>query len=144
MPARPAFRRREMRTDVERGKPMSHTTTVEYGRKLIHAGVTGIREEHTRFDPEKAHALITHSAGEALEVALAGACLCVLPACVFARRSRAANALLFGALGSIAGFVAGFTWKTRDLSSALAHGALHEMGRVKDERWLENNPVDYA
>lgn len=123
---------------------MSHTTTVEYGRKLVNAGVTGLRNGHKDFDVERANALLVRSAEESLQMAVAGACLGLVPAYVLARRSRATNALVFGLLGSALGFVAGFSWKTRDLSTSLAHGALREMGRVKDERWLEHHPIDYA
>ena len=123
---------------------MSHTTTVEYGRKLINAGVNGIRNGHTEFTPQKAHALVARSAAESAQIALAGACLAVVPGCLLARRSRAANAMLFGAVGSVLGFVAAFSWKTRSLSSSLAHSAAKEVRRAKDEHWLERNPVDYA
>lgn len=123
---------------------MSHVTAVEYGRKLIGAGVTGLRTGHKEFDPEKANALVSRSAQESFQLAIAGACLGIAPACVLARRSRSANALLFGVLGGVLGFVAGFSWKTRELSAKLTHSALQEIGRVKDEHWLEKNPIDYA
>src|SRR4051794_25922917 len=120
---------------------MNHTNSIEYGRKLIHAGVTGIRTGHSEFDPHKAHALVTRSAEESLRLALAGACLGVVPGCLLARRSRAGNAALFGVLGSVLGFVTAFSWKTRSLSSTLAHCAFKEVRRTKDEHWLENNPI---
>jgi DNA-binding transcriptional LysR family regulator len=123
---------------------MSHTNSIEYGRKLIHAGVTGIRTGHSEFDAHKAHALVTRSAEESLRLALAGACLGVVPGCLLARRSRAGSAALFGVLGSVLGFVTAFSWKTRSLSSTLAHSAFKEVRRTKDEHWLENNPIDYA
>lgn len=123
---------------------MGHTNTVEYGRKLIHAGATGLRTGRTEFDPEKAHALVTRSAGESARMALAGACLGVVPGCLLARRSRGANAALFGVLGSVLGFLAAFSWKTRSLSSTLAHSAIKEVRKAKDEHWLERNPIDYA
>ena len=123
---------------------MSHTNNVKYGRKLINAGVAGLRHGHTEFDPGKAHDLLTRSASESARIALAGACLGVVPGCLLARRSRATNAMLFGVVGSVLGFVAAFSWKTRSLSSSLAHSAFKEVGRAKDEHWLERNPIDYA
>lgn len=123
---------------------VSHTSTVEYGRKLIHAGVNGVRSGHTEFDPDKAHALVTRSAEEAARMAFAGACLGVVPGCLLARRSRTSTALLFGVAGSVLGFVVAFSWKTRSLSSTLAHSAMKEISRVQDDHWLERNPIDYA
>ena len=52
--------------------------------------------------------------------------------------------LLLGAAGSAIGFCAGFSWKTRKLTSTLAHSAVREVRRVKDEHWLDKNPIDYA
>jgi DNA-binding transcriptional LysR family regulator len=122
---------------------MSHNT-IEYGRKLINAGVAGIQAGHQGFDPDKANALVSRSAQESLQLALAGACIGALPVWLLTRRSRTTNSLLFAVVGSLLGFTAGFSWKTRELSSTLAHSAMHEMGRVKDEHWLEKNPIDYA
>ena len=127
---------------------MNHMTstsdTLSYGRKLVNAGISGVRSGHKDFPPEKASALVTNSAEESLKLALLGTCLGALPAALLTRRSRGSNALLFGITGGLVGFLAGFSWKTRTLSSSLAHSAMHEVRRVKDEHWLEANPIDYA
>jgi|SRR5580698_9429663 hypothetical protein len=115
-----------------------------YGRKLVHAGISGIRSGYREFDPALASALVANSAEQSLKLAFTGACLGILPAVVLARRSRTASSILFGTLGSVLGFAVGFSWKTRPLTSKLAHSALHEVRRAKDEHWLETNPIDYA
>ncbi len=120
------------------------TTRLAYGRKLMSAGISGVRSGHQSFDPQRASALINSSAEESLKLAAVGACLGMLPAIMMRRRSRGKSAVVFGAFGGALGFCAGFSWKTRKLSSSLAHSAIHEMQRVKDERWLETNPIDYA
>ncbi len=120
------------------------TTRLAYGRKLMSAGISGVRSGHQSFDPQRASALINSSAEESLKLAAVGACLGMLPAIMMRRPSRGKSAVVFGALGGALGFCAGFSWKTRKLSSSLAHSAIHEMQRVKDERWLETNPIDYA
>jgi hypothetical protein len=124
--------------------PMSASGKFAYGRKLVNAGISGVRNGHQEFDPEKASALVTTSAQESVALGLAGACLGVVPAVLLARRSRSANAFVFGVIGGVLGFVGGFSWKTRKLTSTLAHSAGREVRRVKDERWLERNPIDYA
>lgn len=127
---------------------MTHVSSTpnqsSYGRKLVNAGISGIRSGYQDFDPALASALVASSAEESLKLALTGACLGLVPAVLLARRSRTANSIVFGTLGSVLGFVVGFSWKTRPLTSKLAHSAFHEVRRVKDEHWLETNPIDYA
>jgi hypothetical protein len=119
-------------------------TRLAYGRKLVNAGIAGIRSGRENFNPQRASALVTSSAEESLKLAVMGACLAVLPACLMRRRPRVSTALILGAAGSALGFCAGFSWKTRKLTSSLAHSAAREVRRVKDEHWLETNPIDYA
>ena len=121
----------------------SPTSTFTYGRKLVNAGLRGVRNGRDTFDPQLASALVKSSAEESLKLAALGACLGMLPA-LLVRRHRTATAVACGALGSALGFCAGFSWKTRDLTSTLAHSAMREVRRVNDERWLEKHPVDYA
>jgi hypothetical protein len=123
---------------------LSTTKRLTYGRKLVNAGIEGVRTGHQSFDPKLASALITDSAEESLKLAAIGACLGMLPAIMVRRHSRGKIAVAFGALGSALGFCAGFSWKTRKLTSSLAHSAMHEVHRVQDEHWLETNPIDYA
>jgi len=121
------------------------TTKLAYGRRLVNAGISGIRTGRENFDPQRASALVSNSAEESLKLAVVGACLGILPACLMRRRSsRLSSALVLGAAGSALGFCAGFSWKTRKLTSTLARSAVREVRRVKDEHWLETNPIDYA
>lgn len=121
------------------------TTRFAYGRRLVRAGISGIRTGRENFDPQRASALVSNSAEESLKLAVVGACLGILPACLMRRRSsRFSSALALGVAGSALGFCAGFSWKTRKLTSSLAHSAMREVRRVKDEHWLETNPIDYA
>ena len=123
---------------------LSTTTRLAYGRKLVSAGISGVRTGHQSFDPQLASALINSSAEESLKLAAIGACLGMLPAIMMRRHSRGKSAVVLGALGSALGFCAAFSWKTRKLTSSLAHSAMHEVHRVTDEHWLETNPIDYA
>ncbi|MFZ0312972.1 MAG: hypothetical protein WAL85_09720 [Candidatus Korobacteraceae bacterium] len=120
------------------------TTRLAYGRRLVKAGISGIRTGRENFDPQRAAALVSNSAEESLKLAAAGACLGILPALLMRRRSRLVSALVLGAAGGAIGFCAGFSWKTRKLTSTLAHSAAREVRRVKDEHWLDRNPIDYA
>jgi hypothetical protein len=35
-------------------------------------------------------------------------------------------------------------WQSRRLTACAANGALRNIGRVRDEHWLETHPIDYA
>jgi len=122
----------------------SETTSLGYGRRLVRAGITGVRNGRQNFDPQLASALVKHSAEESLKLAALGACVGLLPALLLPRRHRTVTAVAFGAVGSALGFCAGFSWKTRGLTSELAHSTMREVRRVNDEHWLERHPIDYA
>lgn len=121
------------------------TTRLAYGRRLVNAGISGIRTGREDFNRQRASALVSDSAEESLKLAAIGACVGVLPVLLMRRRRpRLASALVLGVAGSALGFCAGFSWKTRKLTSTLAHSAAREVRRVKDEHWLDKNPIDYA
>ena len=73
-----------------------------------------------------------------------GACAGLLSSCLLYRGKRFSNAVILGSVGSALGFFAGFSWKTRDITSTVAHSAAREVRRARDEHWLELNPIDYA
>jgi hypothetical protein len=52
--------------------------------------------------------------------------------------------LVFGFLGWAIGLGAGIAWKTRGLTECVTSNAFRNMGKVRDEHWLERHPIDYA
>ena len=123
----------------------SMTNTVAYGRRLANAGLTGIRTGQQTASPDQSFsALLADSLRDSLMLAAVGACVGLLRPYVTRRRNRLPRALAGGAVGSALGLCAGFVWKTRAATSGLVHSARKEMDRVRDEHWLEMNPIDYA
>jgi hypothetical protein len=49
-----------------------------------------------------------------------------------------------GLFGGLVGLAAGVVWDTRLLAASAAGGALARIEKVRDEHWLERNPIDYA
>jgi len=59
------------------------------------------------------------------------------------RRSRYSMAL-GGLVGCAVGLSCGIAWASRGFTGALARGAVRKINVVRDERWLAENPVNYA
>ena len=128
---------------------MSHSqsanTRMKYGRKLVNASIDGIRHgQDTARGEQSLSKLAADAARESLALAFIGACVGLLPSQFVDRRNRPAKALALGVIGSAIGFAVGFGWKTRKVTSSVAHSTARELRRVRDEHWLELNPIDYA
>ena len=118
--------------------------TMTYGRKLIDAGISGIRNGREDLGPNSVSNCMVAAVPDSLKLATVGACLGVLPALLLKRRVRRSTVIALSAACGALGFVAGLTWKTRKVTSRLAYSALREVRKVNDERWLERHPIDYA
>jgi hypothetical protein len=116
---------------------------LNYGRRLVHAGISGIRNGQDDLPLHSVSHVMADALPDSLKLAAIGACLSLLPAC-FSRRPRPLKAVALGVLGSALGFCVGFTWKTRGATSTLTRSALREVRKVNDEHWLEKHPIDYA
>jgi hypothetical protein len=125
-------------------KEKSLKANLHYARALAHSGMSGLRRG--RDSQLEGHCLsetLARSALASLTVAAIGACAGLFSFSRFNRRS-VSRTVAFGVAGGTIGFAAGFTWKTRSLTSSMARGALKEMGTVRDERWIAKHPIDYA
>ena len=128
---------------------MSSDSTVRhylrYGQSLLASGTEGMRSGRDAYLQGKPmRAELSQKARASLGLAAVGACAGLLQCAVAGRRRRVAERLALGVAGSLIGFFAGFTWKTRDLTGSMMQGAAKHMGTVRDEHWLERHPIDYA
>jgi hypothetical protein len=120
-------------------------STVKYGRRLVNAGLSGIRTgQPAALNGRSFSSVLAESARDSLKLAAAGICIGLLRSSLKNRRGHLSSTLAYGALGSALGFCAVLGWKTRAVASSLAHSAVKEMQKVSDEHWLEVHPIDYA
>ena len=120
-------------------------TYLRYGRSLANSGAAGMRSGRDAYlNGKPLGAVLTQKARASLGLAAIGACAGLLQCFVSGRDRRIPKSIALGAVGSAIGFFAGFTWKTRDLTASMVQGAARNMGSVRDERWLERHPIDYA
>src|SRR5579885_320941 len=114
----------------------------DYGRKLFNSGLEGARSGREAFLHGGSFApFLGKSVRRALKPAALGVCLGVL----FPREHRKlTRGVGCGLLGGALGFALGVAWQSRRLAASMTSAALDSMGKVRDEHWLENNPIDYA
>ena len=120
-------------------------TNVDYGERIIKAGLHGAHSGWERFFNEKASsALLNESVRYEWKAAAIGACIGVLS--IYPRNPHLSlrSALAYGLLGSVLGCSASALWKWRRLFKSVTSAALKGVGRVRDEHWLEANPIDHA
>lgn len=121
------------------------TSTVRYGRKLVTAGIAGIRNGQDAARGDRCLSDIAADASQhSVGPAVAGACLGLLASCLMRERNRVSKAFALGTVGSVLGFAVGFGWKTRNIASHVMRSTAKELRRARDEHWLELNPIDYA
>jgi hypothetical protein len=120
-------------------------SNVDYGRRLVGSGIDGARSGQDEFlNGEPLAPFLGESAKGALIPAVVGACVGVIVSYPMSRRKSPAVTLVYGLLGCVVGLSAGFAWKSRHLSTSAASGALKNIGKVRDEQWLNKNPINYA
>lgn len=121
------------------------SSNLHYGRKLLGSGLEGARSgEQAYLGGARLSPLLNRSARIALAPAALGACLGFLGSHPGRPSKSAARAFACGVLGGIVGFGAGVAWDSRRLAASIASGAKKNIGRVRDEHWLDRHPIDYA
>ena len=117
----------------------------DYGCKLLNSGLEGARSGREAFLHGKPLSpFLNESARNALTVAAVGACIGLLGSYLGNGHKSASRAFAFGVFGGAIGFGAGVAWGSRRLGASVVSGVWTNIGRARDEHWLEENPIDYA
>jgi|SRR4051794_38115764 hypothetical protein len=120
-------------------------SAVDYGRKLVNEGLAGARNGSEQFlKGRRIGVVLTNSAEGAVCPAALGAMLGALGGLIGQPRKSTARALFFGMAGCAIGFGAGVAWQNRKLAANAAQGAAENIGRVRQEHWMERNSIAYA
>lgn len=120
-------------------------TNLGYGRKLVSSSLHGANSGRQEFlQGEPLAPFLGEAARTALKQASLGACIGVLSAYASRKHRPTRRAIGYGILGGAIGFGTGITWKTHRLTASVGRCALKKMNTVRDERWLERHPIDYA
>jgi hypothetical protein len=126
-------------------QPKWSKSNTNYGRELLNSGLEGARSGREAFVSGKPlGSFLAESVRYALKPAALGLCIGVLGGYQGNRHSSAGRVFAYGLVGGVIGFGASVAWESRLLAVSVASGALTSIGRVRDEHWLERNPIDYA
>ena len=119
---------------------------VEYGRKVLNSGLAGARSGQEEFlNGNPLTPFLGRTVRNASAPAAVGTILGVLGSLAGENHHKcAARSLVFGLLGGAIGLGMSIAWQSRRLTACAANGALRNIGRVRDEHWLETHPIDYA
>jgi hypothetical protein len=117
----------------------------DYRRKLLSSGLAGARAGGREFFRQK-HliSVFGERSRRVAGVAAAGACIGAVGGYLRTREKSAAGAILFGMVGGAVGLGFSIALRNRGLASSVISEVRKSIGRVRDERWLEENPIDYA
>ncbi len=120
-------------------------SNANYGERLVNSGIEGARcGGEAYLNGESFAPFLSESVRSALRPAALGACLGALGISSRSRQKSLGRALAFGLLGGAIGLGAGVVWRSRRLVASAAGGAARSIGRVRDERWLDRHPINYA
>jgi hypothetical protein len=118
--------------------------TFSYARKLLNAGFSGIRSGRPAAFHERPVSNILSDAAATLVPLAAAAASVALFHSFATNRGRSANIWTYGAVGTAIGLIAGVGWQSRKVAASLAHSAVTEVNKTRDQHWLEQHPIDYA
>ena len=117
----------------------------DYSRKLLHAAVEGARSGGESFlDGKPLVALLDESTRNAWKPAALGACIGLLGSYPDHQHRSRGRIFASAFVGGVIGFGTGMVWQNRHLAARVASEVWRKIGRVRDEHWLEKNPIDYA
>jgi len=120
-------------------------SNVDYGRRLVDSGLEGARSGQEEFlNGEPLTPFLGKTVRGALRPAAVGMGVGLLVGYPISRKKSMAGTLLFGLVGGAIGLGLGLAWENRRLSASVAGGALKSIGKVRDEKWLSKNPINYA
>jgi hypothetical protein len=118
---------------------------LRYGKSLANSGATGVRNGSTTYlNGRPLSTALGASARSSIPFAVIGIGAGLLQLALGSRCRRVPRSIAVGAVGATLGFLAGFSWKTRELAGSMAHGAIKSIGATRDNHWLEQHPIDYA
>jgi hypothetical protein len=116
-----------------------------YGRELVRSGVDGAKSAgKASLEGQSVGSVLADSALQSWKHVAVGVAAGAVVGKLAGSRRPVRNAAIMGVCGGVLGFLAGMAWGTREVTGDIFHGVRRNVGAVRDSRWLEKNPIDYA
>ena len=115
-----------------------------YSKHLLESGIEGANDARKATLEASETDIVKAAAQESWQPASLGVLAGAIIGALADDRKPVRGVIAGGLLGAVLGFAGSFAWKTRPITSAMSRGAGKRIGRVRDERWLSKNPVDYG
>jgi hypothetical protein len=120
-------------------------SNLDYGRRLLNSGLEGARSGREAFLKGKPLSpFLGESVRSVLKPAAFGLCIGMLGGYRRNRHKSAGRVFAYGFVGVAISFATSVAWESRRLAASVASGALRNIGKVRDEHWLQRHPIDYA
>ena len=118
---------------------------IAYSKELLEAGIEGANVARKEvLDAEETTDLVTSAAQESWQPATIGVLAGAICGVLADDRKPIRGVIAGGLLGAVLGFAGSFAWKTRPLTSAMAHKAGKRINEVRDGHWLTKHPINYG
>ena len=114
---------------------------VTYVRHLAEAGVNGVTAVWNGPGDRAFAPAVRNSVWVTTAI---GGTVGALSALLVRRRRSGYGPAWGGLVGSAIGFGGGVAWASRDFTGAIGRSVLQKVNGVRDARWLEKNPINYA
>jgi len=119
-------------------EPSRRTSDARYVVNLIQAGMDGVISARNATD------IPPVLSGPVWAPAAIGAAVGAWTASRNHNRKSGYHVAMGSLLGTALGLGCGMAWASRAFIGALARGGMRKVDIVRDARWLEQNPIDYA
>ena len=122
------------------------SSNIDYAKNLVDSGLAGAcAAQENVLKGQCVGTVLSRSARRSWPPAAIGLGIGALCGFLASRRKRSPGTVVAcGLIGGAAGFGAGMIWGTRQLTGSMAEAAMKNINGVRDARWLEKNPIDYA
>jgi uncharacterized membrane protein len=118
---------------------------INYSKELLEAGIEGANTARKEvLTAEATTDLVTSATQESWQPATLGLFAGAICGVLADDRRPIRGVIAGGVFGAILGFAGSFVWKTRPLTSAMAHNAGKRISAVRDSHWLSKHPVNYG
>lgn len=116
-----------------------------YSKELVDSGIQGAKEAgRAVLAADENSDLVTAASRDAWQVGAIGVMVGAICGVLADDRKPVRGVVAGALLGALLGYGGSFAWKTRPLTSAMAHGAGKRVSALKDKHWLSKNPVPYG